>query len=263
MPTCLRTSRQVLDEVRVAGVEPDSHAGQVGALRQRVHGDHTVETMFEDRTAPSSPRELHVALVGEHGDAVPPAPCRGGAQVVDGAGRVAGAVDPQCQRSRRIGRVDRRQVQPSGLREWDGHGAASGQRGTHLVGRVGDRRVQHGVEVGSAQPQPLRQRAHELLRADARRRMGGIHGEVEAALDPACDRPPQGGGADAGRVTALAVRCGQRLDHGRRGRVTRRPDRQVDHATGEPGGERLEPVDPLVRVRRRYERLRMQHRRRC
>ncbi len=68
----------------------------------------------------------------------------------------------------------------------------------HLVGGIRHSRVEHRVAVGSPQVQPLRQRADELLRADARRERGRLV-DVEAPSDPAARGGAQRGAADRRR----------------------------------------------------------------
>ena len=94
------------------------------------------------------PRELDVALVGEHGDAVGPTPGRGCAEVVERAGRVARAVDPQARApGRRRAASMASRSQPAALGQRHGHRPAPGEDRAHLVGRVGDRRVEDRVAV--------------------------------------------------------------------------------------------------------------------
>ena len=137
MPTCLRTSLEVLDQIGVAGVEADPDAGQVRPLRQRVHGDHAVEPVLEDRAAAALPRELDVALVGEHRHVVGAAPRRRRTEVVERAGRVAGAVDPQRQRPRASVGIDRVEVELAARRQRHRHRPADrpGSRPSRRSGR--------------------------------------------------------------------------------------------------------------------------------
>ena len=58
------------DQFGVPGVEAHPHAGQVGALGQRVDRHHAVDAGGEHGRRRAVPGELGVALVGEHRDAV-------------------------------------------------------------------------------------------------------------------------------------------------------------------------------------------------
>ena len=114
-----------------------------------------------------------------------------GGEVVNTAGRVARAVHPQDERPVGGGRVDGLEVDASVDPERDRHRPAAGEDGPHLVGRVRRGRVEHGVAIGTAQAQPLRQGADELLAPDgspdrrraARRRRTGARSS---------ERPPRG-----------------------------------------------------------------------
>ena len=50
-PDVLAHLLQVVDELGVAGVEPDANPGQVRSLRQRVDGDDAVGAVLQDRLA--------------------------------------------------------------------------------------------------------------------------------------------------------------------------------------------------------------------
>ncbi len=209
-PDVLADLLQVVDEFGVAGVETDANPGQVGTLRQRVHGDDTVGAVLQDRPRRALPGELHVALIGEHRHVVDATPGGDGAEVVARAGRIARRVDPQRQRSSRVRLVDGVEGQLSVGRERHGNRTAPGEDGAHLVGGVGDLGVQHRVAVRTAQLQPLRKGADELLRADARGHLAAVDGDVEASGDPVDDRPAQFGRAGTRRVAAFALRRRQR-----------------------------------------------------
>ena len=129
---------QVVDEVGITRVEADPGARQVRPLRQGVHGQHALEAVGHDGAPRTVPRELDVALVGQHGHPVPAAPRRRRAQVVDSAGRVARRVDPHAEGPLGVLGGD---VVEIGV----GHRPAPGQRGAHRVGGVADLWVQDGV----------------------------------------------------------------------------------------------------------------------
>ncbi len=159
-PHVLAHLRQVAHQVAVTGVEPGPHPGQVGALRQGVGRQHPVGPVLEDRARPTVPGELGVALVGQHRHVAGPAPGGGGAQVDKLPRRVRGAVHPQAQGP---GGVVLGHVGQAGVRDRP----ASGQGGAHGVRRVAGGRVEHGVPVRPAQPQPVRGGGHPLLGAHA------------------------------------------------------------------------------------------------
>ena len=115
-PDVLADLLQVVHEVGVTGVEADPAAGEVGALGQRVHRHDAVEPVLEDAAAGTVPRELDVALVGEHRHAVGATPRGDRAEVVDATGRVARAVDPQGERPVGVGGIDRGQVDAAAMR---------------------------------------------------------------------------------------------------------------------------------------------------
>ena len=86
------------------------------------------------------------------------------------AGGVARLVDPQQQRPGGVLLRDGRQVEMPPVVQRNRHGPASAELGAHGVGRIGHRRVEHGVAGRVPQPQQMRQRRHEFLGADARSR---------------------------------------------------------------------------------------------
>ena len=135
-----------------------------------------------------------------------------------------------------------------------GTGAQAGQAGAHLVRRVRDGRVQHGVSCGVAQCEEAGEGGHELFGADAGEHGVGRHRDAEAAVDP-CG-------------SCLPVRRARRL---RRGIRSRRPPRlrvrsAPLRASGRPGCRpssrrcrrarrrpRRGAPQAVVRVRRRDE----------
>ena len=164
-PDVLAHLLEVADEIGVAGVEADPDAGQVRALRQRVHGDDAVEAVLAGSSPAAAPRELDVALVGEHRHVVAPAPGGGGGEVVEAPVGLLGLLTHSASaRSASSSAIASRSRRPASSAAR--HRPAPGEDRAHLVGRVGRRRVQHGVAVGAAQAQPLRQRADELLGPD-------------------------------------------------------------------------------------------------
>ena len=241
---------QVGDQLAIAGVEADPQAGQVGALRERVDGDHAVEPVLEDRARRSFPGELAVALVAEDRDPSRPAPRRRRAEVVERAGRVAGAVHPEDEGAGRIVRVDGVEAQAEPGVGRHRHRTAAGEDGAHRVGRVRDGRVEDGVAIGGPQPQPLRQRADELLRADARGDLGDRHVDAEPPVQPAPHAPTA---ARACRCSAGSpARCPttRAPARPRRRRVARRADREVHDPTGLRRGDLGECAETVVRVGR-------------
>ena len=86
-PGVLAGLDEVLDEIRIAGVEPGPHPRQVRPLRQAVHREHAVETSREDRRGLGC--ELDVALVARDDDAA-----RRGPTPPIARKRAASATDP-------------------------------------------------------------------------------------------------------------------------------------------------------------------------
>ena len=137
----------------------------------------------------------------------------------------------------------------------DRHRAAAGEDRTHLVGRIRDRGIEHGVARRVPQLEEVRERRDELLGADARADLLGV------------DRRHRTGGRTSRPRRRATRRCPPTRDtpSTRRGRarpprerdlgnrVARRADRAVDDAAGQAVGESLQRVEPLVRVRRRHE----------
>ena len=185
-PGVLAHLAQVVHELGVAGVEADPRAGEVVPLGQRVHGEHAGRCRCAGRSsARSGPGELGVALVGEHRDAALAPPPGGGVR-----GRAARrwgspASSPTgTARGRRPSSVD---VVERLVR----HGAAAGERRAHLVGRVADRRVEHGVARRVAQPAGTAgsRRRTPSCRRTAATSVAGSTLRAEAAFDPARRRP--------------------------------------------------------------------------
>ena len=212
---------EVRDQVGIACVEADPQAGQVRPLGQGVDRQHPLGTVLEDRPARAIPGELHVALVGDHGNPVLPAPCGRGAQVVESPGRVARRVHPEDEGTIGIGRVDRRQVDAPGVVHGNGHGPAAGQLGAHGIRRVRQRRVEHGVAVGVPQPQELGQAHDQLLRANAHTHVGRVHVYVQSALHPGGHGPTQLGAALRGRIRPGRAGFGECGHHHVGDRITR------------------------------------------
>ena len=80
---------QISDEIAVTGVETCPHPCQIRSLRERVHGQHAIGAVFEDRRSGAGPRELDVALVGDDRDSVRTSPRRGGTEIVKVSGGIA------------------------------------------------------------------------------------------------------------------------------------------------------------------------------
>ncbi len=92
--------------------------------------------------------ELGVALVAGDDRATIPRPVDDGPEMLRACrrpGRIAGLVDPDDESSVSVGLADAGQVQVPVLVEGHRHCAQAGQPGAHLVRRVRDGRVQHGV----------------------------------------------------------------------------------------------------------------------
>ena len=260
-PRVLAHLGEILHQVAVTGVEAEPQSGQVGALGQRVHRDHAVDTVFEDGPSGrhrlhrrfTAPGELGVALIGEHRNTVLPAPTRGRTEIVERASGVSGCVDPQTERPSGVARVDRTQIDTPVLIHGDGNGAAPRQRCAHGIGRVADSRVQHGVELRRAQPQPVRQTRDQLLGSDACSNTGGGHTDPEAVGEPLHRRLTQLRGADRRGVATLGVRRRQGLESHRRRRILRRADREVDRSPVEPTGDLVQFAQAVIGVCRRDE----------
>ena len=154
-----------------------------------MHGDEPGAAVLEDRSRWTVPRELGVALVAEHRDAVGSPPPRRGREVVERPSRVARRVDPQTERPLGVVRVDGRQIEMKvgRRRRRERLGIRRARRPSHTSGSHGG--IQHGVAIRSTEAQPLRQRPHELFRADAGGE-GGRLGDAEPAGDPARSRRP-------------------------------------------------------------------------
>ncbi len=234
-PGVLAGLDEVGDEIGVARVEADTHAGQVRALRDAVHRQHTVEPTGQDRCRIR--RELAVALVARDQHTAVARPGSDPSEVGGVGGRcrrVAGLVDPQDQSARRVGITDGVDVEmPLGV-ERNRHGATTREDRAHLVTRVRDRGIQHRVPPGIPQPQEVRQGGHELLRADARTHMGALDGHTETSADPGRRGLTQ---RDRSRRRRVAVRYRERIDRRSAGdfrhRIARCPDRAVDHSPGQ------------------------------
>ena len=241
---------EVRDEIGIAGVEADAHAREVRALGDAVHREHAVEPGGEDRRGRG--RELAVALVARDDHAVTTTPRRHAGEVV-GTGsrcrRVARLVDPEHQRAAGVVVADRVDVEMPLRVERDRHGTAAGEDRAHLVARVRDRGIQHGVARGVAQAQEVRQRGDELLRPDARTYVRAFDRDAEAAPDPRRRGIAQRHRPGRRRV---AVRRRDRVGGGAARdlghRIARRADRAVDHAPRKRVGQALQRVEPFVGV---------------
>ncbi len=145
-PDVLAGLDEIRDEIGVAGVEADAHAGHVRTLRHAVHGEDVVDAGAQDRRRYR--RELGVALVARDDDAALARPRRDRAEagvVGNRRRRVAGLVHPQHERALGVLVAHRGQVEvPAGI-ERHRYRAAAGQGRAHLVGGVRDRGKQHGV----------------------------------------------------------------------------------------------------------------------
>ena len=230
---------QVVHQLGVAGVEADPQAGQVRALRQRVHRDHAVEPVLEDRARRPVPGELDVALVAEDRDAVAPAPRRGRAEVVERAGRVARAVDPEAQGARRVGRVDGVEVEPPVGVDRHRHGPAAGERsrpsrrsGRRPPGRARcrGRACAAAATAAACRRAPSCRRTPRSGRSARRRRSAGRASAAAAVAARAC-RCTAGSPARCRTTTSAATTAAGGGSHGV-------PIEQVDDAAGQRVGQR-------------------------
>ncbi len=226
-PEVLAHRQELADDGGVAGHEGAAVAGQVGALRERVHGQEALvrpprDRGMQHRERRGVPAALDVALVADQEHPPFPAPGDDLAQVVGRqhtAGRVGRRVQPEQARS--LGSEGRQRV--------GREAAGPGQARTHLVGRVGQRGVDH--QVAGTEAEVDGQGGDELLRAD--HRQDPVEAETAHAVvarEPV-DACLASLGQPDGDGIAVGVRCvTQRpLDHGG-SRVHRRADGKVDDA---------------------------------
>ena len=180
-----------------------------------------------------------------------PTPLGGGAEVVETARRVPRSVDPQAQRTRRVGGVDGIEANsPLGI-DRDGHGAASGQQRTHRVGRIGHGRVEHGVATRSTELEPLGRRGHELLGADARADLGRrVDGRTEVTLHPAGRGRPQARRTERRGIATLHTGRTESRNDLRRRWVAGCADRQIHRAAAMPGGEGAGATESVLGIGR-------------
>ena len=142
-----------------------------------------------------------------------------------------------------------------------GTGRHPARIGAHLVGRVRHGRVQHGVAAGRAQVQVLRQRADELLGADAGGDLVERHVDAEAAVDIQLRIAPRSASrADARRVAALgcSTRPARRPPRRAAGRTACRSTGRRCHRRGRRTGLG-QPVEAVVGVRRGDEAVSGRH----
>ena len=251
-PDVLADLLQVAHQVAVAGVEADPHPGEVRPLGKGVHGDHPVEAVFQDAATATGPGELHVALVGEDRHAVVTPPTGHCPEVVDAPGWIPGTVGPEDQgASASAGSTASSSSPPVGV-----NGRARPRQpasvapivyvGTTPAGRARcpDRVTAVAATAAACPRTPWSRRTPRPARGRPR---------PEPAGDPARRGLAEGERADALRVSPLAVRHREGGDDGGRRIVDRGPDGQVDDATGESPGDRHQPVQPIVRIRRRNE----------
>ena len=147
---------------------------------------------------------------------------------------------------------DRRRGRGASRRRADRHRAAAGEHRTHLVARVRDRGIQHGVALRVPQPQQVRQPGDELLRADART-------DCRASTTTSKRRAIHAAAASQRRAArrrrtspSSSPRPRRRLHRDVGHRIARRADRAVDDAAGRLSASRSS-AQPVVRVRRRDE----------
>ena len=208
------------------------------------------------------PGELRVALVGEHGHPVRPAPGGLGAEIAQAAGRVGRRVRPQQQGPGGVGRRRwRPRSRPPSRPGGGGTGTARqpGQLGAHGVGRVRHRRVEHGVALGLAQAQHVGRGGDQLLRPDARGHRRGHLVQPEATGQPrrrglAQQRAPRRGGV-APLVSEVASASTTLGSGGSQGVP-------MEQSTMPPGcacGQLGQAVEAVVGIRRQAERHRLRH----
>jgi hypothetical protein len=169
-------------------------------------------------------------------------PGSGGVEVAERTGGVRGAVHPQHQRAaRRRGRWRRGRCRRRPWRHRHRHGSRPGS--PHLVGGVGDRRVQHRVALaacaasGTAAWWPT----NSLVPTHAAICPSGTSTSNRRRSSP--DRAAQRRAADARRVAALALLSPSASTTAGRRRVARRADRQVDDAALECRRQRGQAVE--------------------
>jgi hypothetical protein len=261
-PGVLADLPQVADEGGVAGHEAGPQARHVRSLRQGMDGEHAVVARAQHGGGGGGRArlvvgELRVALVAGDDRAALPRPVDDSPEMLRAcrrAGGVPGLVHPDDEGAGSVGLADARQVEVPALVEGHRDRAQAGQAGAHLVRRVRDARVQHGVARGITEREHPGQGRHELLGADAGEHRLGRHGDAEAATDPRRRCLPVRGRADRGRVPGrggrgLAERAPRHLGH----RIDRCADRAVDDAAGNRVGHDAELAQAVVGVRRRDE----------
>ncbi len=206
------------------------------------------------RLAVGSAGELRVALVASDDDAALPCPRddRGDAFGPHRrAGGVGGIVEPQDQTAFGVGRRDPFEVgKPVGV-EWHRNRPQTREASAHLVGRVRDRRVEHGVTRRIPEVQHMGQRRHELLGADTRDHAVGIDTHVETPTDPRRRGLTQRRSSDRRRVARRRRgRVDERQPRDLGHRVDRGADGAVDDTTRHRVGEPTQRGEAVVRVGR-------------
>jgi hypothetical protein len=167
---------KVRHEIGIAGVEADARARKIRPLRNAVHRQHALEALAQNRCARGG--KLDVALVAREHDIVGTRPFSRAREVFvirRLRRRVARFVHPQHDSPRRVRRIDCVEIEVPTRSNWHRHGPHTRERGAHLIGRICDSRIQHGVAARIAQAQGVRERCDEFFRADARadhRRIG-------------------------------------------------------------------------------------------
>ena len=167
-PCVFANLREKRDQLAVACVETRSNSSEVRTLRQRMDCEYAVGAVFKDCAPGTVPRVADVALVGEDRHVVGATPSRRSTEVVESARRVPGRVDPQTKRSPRVFGRDRVESHTELLIDGHRDRSTTSEKCAHLVGRVGNRWVQHGVSFRRSKLQVLRCGGDEFLRADAR-----------------------------------------------------------------------------------------------
>ena len=178
-------------------------------------------------------------------------PCRRSAQVVKSASRVPWRIDPQAQCSSSVRGTDGIEAELPTLINRNGNGPTTPQERTHLIGRVGDGGIKHGVAFGRAQPEVLRSRGDEFLGADASANLRcRVDGRCDQAMQPVSRRLSKARRAERRRISAFGIRRRQRHHDGGRWGIARRADRELYGTTWMGTGACLCIVQTIVRIRR-------------
>ena len=97
------------------------------------------------------------------------------------------------------------------------------------------------------------QASNELLGTDGRPDLGLGQIGTNETIQPLSPGPAKLRATDRRRVATLGIGSTEGLDDGGRGRITRRPDREIDHTPIEQLGFGLQIVEPIVGIGRGNE----------